>query len=95
MSFIKNPDHPELPICKNIRTRASYIPDMRDEHYMEIHHPFHQYYCLKTLHNVGPDDDVVCAEDCTPDRICFEPLLASTVQMVENENNDSQNDQQS
>ena len=77
MSFIKNPDHPELPICQNLRTKASYVPDMRDEHYMEVHHPYNNYFCLKTLEAYGPDDDVVCPEDCTPERICFVALLAS------------------
>ncbi|MCH8125630.1 hypothetical protein IIC38_06680 [candidate division KSB1 bacterium] len=77
MSFIKNPDHPELPICKSMRTKASYVPDMLDEHYMEVHHPYNQYFCLKTLHPIGPDDDVVCPEDCTPNRVCFQPLLSS------------------
>ena len=75
MSFIKNPEHPDLPICKHLRTKASYVPDMRDKHYMEVYHPFANYYCLKTLHVVGPDDDIVCPEECTPKRVCFEALL--------------------
>ncbi|MFQ5641411.1 MAG: hypothetical protein ACE5IR_25820 [bacterium] len=79
MAFIRNPDHPDLPMCKSMRTKASYIPDMQDEHYMEVHHPYNQYFCLNTLHNVGPDDDVVCPEDCTPNRVCFEPHLSRVV----------------
>jgi len=77
MSFIKNPDHPELPICKHLRTKASYVPDLRNEHYMSVHHPYSPYFCLKTLRAIGPDDDVVCTEECTPNRVCFQPLLAS------------------
>ncbi|MCK6623331.1 MAG: hypothetical protein HUU32_20180 [Calditrichaceae bacterium] len=77
MAFIKNPDHPDLPICKFLRTKASYVPDLRNEHYMKRHHPYDQYYCLKTLHAVGPDDSSVCPQDCTPGRVCFQPLLAS------------------
>jgi hypothetical protein len=76
MSFIKNPDQPHLPVCQNLRTKASYIPDLRDEFYMEMHHPYSQYFCLKTLHAVGPDDDVVCPEDCGTHRRCFESLLS-------------------
>jgi hypothetical protein len=75
MSFIQNPDHPDQPICKHLRTKANYIPDMRNEHYMKVFHPYMQYYCLKTLHNVGPDDDVVCPADCLPGRVCFQPML--------------------
>ena len=91
MSFIKNPDHPELPICQNLRTKASYVPDMRDEHYMEVHHPYNNYFCLKTLEAFGPDDGTVCPEDCTPDRVCFVPLLAS--QMARNREGNSGEDE--
>lgn len=75
MSFIKNPDHPDEPICKHLRTKASYIPDLRDEHYMEVHHAYNHYFCLKTLHAVGPDDDIVCPEECTSKRACFRPMV--------------------
>ncbi len=74
MRYIKNPEHPHVPICKYLRAKASYVPDMQNEHYMEIHYPYDQFYCLKTLHNVGPDDDIVCPEDCLPQRVCYEPL---------------------
>jgi len=74
MSFIKNPDNPQLPICRDLRTKASYVPDMKNEHYMEVYYPYDQFYCLKTLHNIGPDDKPVCPEDCTPERSCFEVL---------------------
>ena len=79
MAFLKNPVNPDLPVCKNLRTKASYIPDFQDPVYMEREEPYHQYFCLKTLHNVGPDDGVVCAEDCGRHRICFEPLVNSSV----------------
>lgn len=79
MSFIKNPAHPELPICENMRTKASYVPDMQNQDYMEVHHPYSNYFCLKTLHAIGPDDDVVCPEQCVPERICFAPLLKSQI----------------
>jgi len=74
MAFIKNPDRPDEPVCRNLRTKASYVPDLQNAHFMEVHHPYAQYHCLKTLHPVGPDDDIVCPEECTAKRICFEPL---------------------
>lgn len=79
MSFVKNPDNPDLPVCKNMRTKASYVPDMDNQHFMEVHHPYSQYFCLRTLHVIGPDDDIVCPEECTPARACFEPFLKSEV----------------
>lgn len=82
MSFIKNPAFPELPICKNLRTKASYVPDIQNEHYMKVHHPYANYYCLKTLHPVGPDDDVVCPADCLPSRVCFQPMLTGAAPLA-------------
>ncbi|RMF58382.1 MAG: hypothetical protein D6748_08875 [Calditrichaeota bacterium] len=75
MTYLKNPDHPELPLCKHMRTKASYVPDLKNEHYMKIFHPYSPCFCLKTLRSIGPDDDVVCAAECTPERMCFEPLF--------------------
>lgn len=77
MSFLKNPSHPEEPVCKNLRTRGSYIPDMRNAHYMEVFEPYVPHYCIKTLHVVGPDDSPVCLEECDKSRLCYEPLLKS------------------
>ena len=74
MALLKNPRDPEQPICRHLRTKASFVPDLQDPVFLEREEPFHQYFCLRTLHNVGPDDDVVCAEECTQRRICFEPI---------------------
>lgn len=74
MAFIKNPEKPEMPICRDLRTKASYIPDLQSDYYMQIYYPYDQFYCLKTLHNIGPDDRPVCPEDCGPERSCFKPL---------------------
>jgi hypothetical protein len=56
---------------------------MRNEHYMKVFHPYVQYYCLKTLHNVGPDDDVVCPADCLPNRVCFQPMLTGAAPLAD------------
>lgn len=79
MSFIKNPQSSEQPVCKNLRTKASYVPDLRDEFYMENHHPYSQYHCVKTLRAIGPDDDIVCPEECTAKRSCYVPMLKPQV----------------
>ena len=74
MVIMRNPANPDQAICKYMRTKASYVPDLQDPVYLEREDPYHQYFCLKTLHNIGPDDDVVCPEECTRKRICFEPM---------------------
>lgn len=76
MSFMK----PTLdqPICRHLRTKASYVPALRSDAYMQEQHPTAQYFCLRTLHAVGPDDKSVCPEDCTTRRVCF-VAMGSTV----------------
>lgn len=69
MSFMKL--SAQQPICRHLRTKASYVPALRSETYMTEQHPMAQYFCLRTLHAVGPDDKSVCPEDCTSQRICF------------------------
>ncbi len=77
MPLIKNPDHPDQIICQNLRTKANYVPDMQNEHYMEVHHPYNCYFCLVTLDAIGPDDCPVSSEDCTSERACYKPLVGS------------------
>ena len=74
MALINHPSRPEEPLCKYIRTKASYVPDLQDPLFLEQEDPYHQYYCLKTLHNIGPDDDIVCPEECTSKRDCYAPM---------------------
>jgi hypothetical protein len=61
--------------CRDLRTKKSYIPDFQDQDFLEREHPHAQYFCLKTLHAVGPDDDMVSPLACTAERPCFAPLL--------------------
>ena len=72
MSFIKST--PDQPICNHLRTKASYVPALRSETYMQEQHPSAQYFCLRTLHAYGPDDKSVCPEDCTSARACFDAI---------------------
>ena len=34
-----------------------------------------QYWCLRTMRPSGPDGDLVLPEECTDERICFEPAV--------------------
>lgn len=79
MPFIKNPIDPNEPVCKNIRTRANYVPALRNDTFMEMQDPYVPYTCVKTLEVIGPDDSPVCPEDCGRKRICYEPPVASVV----------------
>ena len=62
-------------ICKNLRTKKSYIPAYKDQDFMTREHPHAQYFCLKTLHVIGKDDDIVSPRACIEGRACFAPLL--------------------
>ncbi len=59
------------PICKYLRTKASYIPAERDSDYLRESSPTAQYWCIHTMREVGSDDRFVSPEDCTVDRSCF------------------------
>ena len=63
------------PICKNLRTKKSYIPAYQDQDYLRREHAHAQYFCLKTLHVIGKDDDIVSPRACLEGRACFSPLL--------------------
>jgi hypothetical protein len=64
------------PICKNLRTKKSYIPGYQGQDFLTRQHPCAQYFCLKTLHVIGKDDDLVSPKACVAGRSCFSPLLS-------------------
>ncbi len=75
--MVKNPEHPEEVICKFMRSKASAIPVTDDAFYLEFHYEYEQFYCQRTLHNVGPDDLPVCPEECYSRRSCYVPHPAA------------------
>jgi len=62
------------PICRNLRTKRNVVPALQDPDFLEKEDPFLQYFCIKTLHAVGPDDGMVCPGACAAERACFEAL---------------------
>jgi len=62
-------------ICQNLRTKASYVPGIRTENYLSEPDPMSQYWCVKTMKVIGPDDRPVEPEDCKTVRKCFKSLL--------------------
>ena len=62
-------------ICQNLRTKASYVPGIRTENYLIESDPMAQYWCVRTMKVIGPDDKFVVPEECKPERKCFKSLL--------------------
>jgi hypothetical protein len=62
-------------ICRNLRTKASYVPGIRTENYLVESEPMAQYWCIKTMKVIGPDDKLVVPEECNLARKCFKSLL--------------------
>jgi hypothetical protein len=72
----------ELPIaeptaapCRHLRNKGMYVysdgpdegTDDEDDHSL--------YWCLQTMKNFGPDDDLVSGRECRDaSRSCYEPL---------------------
>jgi hypothetical protein len=72
-------ENPEIAIhrliCRNLRTKASYVPSIRTGNYLVESDSIAQYWCVKTMKVIGPDDKFVVPEDCKPERKCFRSLL--------------------
>jgi hypothetical protein len=77
------PESNELPViptvsapCRHLRTKGMYVysdglaeglGDEEDDHAVS--------WCLQTMKNFGPDDDLVGGRACRdPSRSCYEPL---------------------
>ena len=61
--------------CKNLRSKMYYVPTVTGatEINMEKDDSTAQYWCLKTMQAVGPDDmSVVRTQCCNSFRTCFE-----------------------
>ncbi len=58
--------------CKYIRTKSAYIPNIEDpEGWRKNDSSTRQYWCVKTMGVVGPDNKLTEPEECQPDRKCF------------------------
>jgi hypothetical protein len=60
-------------MCRNLRTKKNQILALQDADSPE-EQLFLSCFCVKTLHAVGPDDDMVGPAACRTGRKCFEPL---------------------
>jgi hypothetical protein len=66
---------PDPFLCRHLRTRTWYVPDSLAERDVSGPSPTAQYWCLKTMRSDGPDGGLVLPEDCTEERVCFEPSV--------------------
>jgi hypothetical protein len=61
--------------CRHLRNKGMYV--YTDGLGGEPHEGYDNtiYWCLKTMKEYGPDDDVVAGDDCrNPARSCYEPM---------------------
>ncbi|MEO8432031.1 MAG: hypothetical protein ABI592_11025 [Acidobacteriota bacterium] len=66
---------PDVFLCRQLRTKTLYVPETLAERDAGRPTPAAQYWCLKTMRSDGPDGGLVLPEDCTEERICFEPSI--------------------
>jgi hypothetical protein len=64
-------DRPALPVCACIRTKMQYVAGPGGDGWGRTSATA-QYWCLHTMLQIGPDDDLVTPDRCLPDRACFE-----------------------
>lgn len=66
---------PAAPPCRHLRNKGMYV--YSDGHGGEPHSGYDNsiYWCLKTMKEYGPDDEMVAGTECRdPARSCYEPL---------------------
>lgn len=61
-------------LCRNLRTKKSYVPAFADDDIYGDEEMNAQFFCLRTLLQTGVDDGTVCPETCTRGRTCYEGL---------------------
>jgi len=67
-------NEPAIP-CRHLRNKGMYV--YTDGVSGESHEDYDNtiFWCLKTMKEFGPDDDLVGRDECQdPERSCYEPL---------------------
>lgn len=62
------------PVCQYLRTKKCYIPTQGSENFLAETSPGSQYWCIRTMTVMGPDDKVVSPDDCDGHRTCFHTM---------------------
>jgi hypothetical protein len=66
---------PRVAACRHLRNKGMYVYSDADGG--ESHEDYDNtiYWCLKTMKEYGPDDQMVAGPDCRdPARTCYEPI---------------------
>jgi hypothetical protein len=67
-------DQPVAP-CRHLRNKGMYVYSDGQECETDDDYDTTVYWCLKSLKNFGPDDEIVGrSECCDPSRACYEPI---------------------
>lgn len=62
------------PVCQYLRTKKCYIPTQASDNFLTETGSGSQYWCIRTMTVMGPDDVVVSPEDCNSRRACFDTV---------------------
>ena len=61
--------------CRHLRSKGMYV--YTDGQYGQADEDYDNtaYWCLKSMRNFGPDDEIVGRPECNePSRTCYEPI---------------------
>ena len=64
-----------IPVCCHMRSKGMYIHGTAERVETDIPGLGDGYFwCLKTMHLFGPDNEIVNREVCQPGRACYETI---------------------
>jgi hypothetical protein len=69
---------PDPFLCRHLRTKTWLAADAFGEGDPRKSPSTAQYWCLRTMRPNGPDGDLALPEECSDERICFQPLAQAT-----------------
>ena len=73
------PEEPDSMLCRHLQARGRHVTDFHAES-SPARAPSTTYWCLRTMRPQGPDGALALPEDCTDERICFEPTVGPEVE---------------
>lgn len=70
---------PDPLLCRHLRARGLHVSEPQAGT-GAARIPSVTYWCLRTMRPPGPDGALALPEDCTDERICFEPTVGREVE---------------
>lgn len=71
---------PDSMLCRHLQARERHGSDFHADAGSPGRAPSTTYWCLRTMRPQGPDGALALPEDCTDERICFEPTVGRDVE---------------